>query len=226
MNQAAESIAKKPRTSNFKDITGQVFGKLTVLQFAGVQKEQSRWLCQCECGSLKIYRGDLIRCGRSKSCGCVGISQLAEMATKHGHASDSATSSEYKSWEAMRGRCLNPRHKKFSYYGGRGIKVCDRWDDFQKFLDDMGPKPSPKHSIDRIDVNGDYEPENCRWADKKTQENNRRNNRKVCFRGQLLTAAEIAGMTGINYNTLRKRIKLGYSEERLAEPPKNTKKTL
>lgn len=155
-----------------KDLTGQRFGKLVALSFVRHKTKgsnnQSQWLCRCDCGKEKpIFRGALIN-GKSTSCGC-------NTRTANGDASRGSIAPEYSTWLGMRKRCTDSKSKAWPHYGGRGIKVCERWEnDYQKFLSDVGRRPTPKHSIDRIDVNGNYEPGNVRWATREQQIGNRR----------------------------------------------------
>src|SRR6267142_1983449 len=167
-------------------MTGVVSGRLTVRSSAEKNKwGQCRWLCDCTCGNTKIINGYAIRAGTTLSCGCYGIEQRRKHHfVKHGHArvrvgagTTSWASSEYSAWTLMRDRCVRKKNKRYHDYGGRGISVCERWQGdsgFQNFLADMGYKPSKKHSLDRIDVNGNYEPSNCRWATPEEQVGNRR----------------------------------------------------
>lgn len=131
--------------------------------------------------------------------------------TKHGMSG----TSEHNIWMTMRARCSNPKHNRYPLYGGRGIKVCDRWQDFGNFIKDMGRRPSQKHTIERIDSQGDYEPSNCRWATQKEQQNNRTNNVRYLWDGESLTLSELAERYGKSYHQLYLRInRRGWSLER------------
>jgi hypothetical protein len=155
----------------FKNINGQRFGRLTVIAQAPSTNNGVMWMCKCDCGTEKPVLGTSLRAGRTLSCGCYAKDVNAARCHKHGLA---WKTDEYGTWTAMRHRCSNSNSTNYHLYGARGIRVCDRWDDFALFLQDMGPKPSKKHSIDRIDNDGNYCPENCRWATAKQQSHNSR----------------------------------------------------
>jgi hypothetical protein len=162
------------------DLTGKTFGRLTVIRVGMRKAGKVYWLCNCECGKTKNISSINLTKGRASSCGCFRTVLLTEATTKHGHTANWKRSSEYMAWCSMKYRCNNPNNKRYADYGGRGIKVCDRWmDSFENFLSDMGTKPSKAHSLDRINNNGDYTPFNCRWATAVEQNRNKRVDRRI-----------------------------------------------
>ena len=183
-------IEKTKKENADKKLLGKTFGKLTVLSLSDLKKSKLRyWNCQCECGNTCVIRGASLESGLTKSCGCICASDsfasaISERVTKHGGSRNNKDrkrerSKEYNSWRGMRDRCLNPNHSSFKRYGSKGISICIEWDDFSVFLKDMGkmPEDGNKYSIDRIDSNKGYYPENCRWATPKTQAVNRKTTR-------------------------------------------------
>jgi hypothetical protein len=194
------------------DRTGHVFGRWTALSRVSGQR---KWLCRCECGTVKTVATSHLRQGKSRSCGCLEKELTSARAKTHGM---SATV-EHRTWMSMRDRCRNPKAAHYDCYGGRGITVCERWiNSFGNFYEDMGPRPSSRHSIDRIDVNGHYEPGNCRWATIAEQRRNTRTNTIVQYLGRDMCIAEAAELSGISQCTLSMRIRRGWDSSRLFAP--------
>lgn len=164
---------------NTADLTGQRFFRLVAIRFDGYNDHGQRsWLCRCDCGGEIRTLVQRLRSGATKSCGCwcreVAAANAYLRSFKHGNSSRSERSPEYISWAAMHARCRYPSVRGYELYGGRGIRVCERWSDFELFLADMGTRPSHEYSIDRIDPDGNYEPSNCRWASPVEQRHNQR----------------------------------------------------
>lgn len=202
------------------DLTGKKFGRWIVLGYAGRDgHDKHSWACECACGVCGHVEDSALKVGNSKSCGCAqreAASAAGEATRTHGM---SKSAPEYYVWCSMKQRCLNPNVINWPDYGGRGITVCDRWrDSFEAFFADMGPRPSPQHSIDRIDPNGNYEPKNVRWADPKTQAQNKRCALEIMIDGASIPLADAASNAGLKYSTVRARMKKGWPAERLLEP--------
>lgn len=192
---------------------GRTFGRLVVTACHEPRGGGRRWECVCECGaSFLASEGRLLR-GEAKSCGCAKLPGIGGGKKKHGHApGGKAPSREYMTWRSMIARCTKPSDAAFYLYGGRGITVAPEWMNFERFVSDMGLKPDG-YSLERIDNNVGYSKENCRWATQLEQAQNRRTSLPVLFRGEMLTAAEIARRVGLHPNTVRQRLQRGVPVE-------------
>jgi hypothetical protein len=204
----------KIRSRAMKDQVGRRFGRLVVV--ALVEQDASKennhlWMFKCDCGNEKQARIKSVRSGKTSSCGCVFAEMMAARNTKHGLSSSSAT---YRSWKDMRQRCMNESGGDWANYGGRGIAVCKEWDDFLVFLSDMGERPQGM-TLDRIDVNGNYSRQNCRWATPKTQANNKTSNKVLTLNGKTRTLQQWADETGIKRETIAARARAGMVDDKI-----------
>lgn len=190
------------------DLTGQEFGRLTVVKYVG----NGRWLCRCDCGSIKIILGRSLRGGQTKSCGCLQKEKLIKVCTKHGKHN----SRLYSIMENMKRRCYSVNDKRYKNYGGRGIKICDEWkNDFMNFYNwAMNNGYKDDLTIDRIDVNGNYEPSNCRWVTIKEQARNTTANKFITYNGLTFCVAEWAEKTGLSQRCINGRLYRGWDIER------------
>jgi hypothetical protein len=212
-----------PIPPKVQNLTGKKFNRWTVLSFSRRVGKRYYWICRCECGTVKEVRSDGLISGTRKSCGCLQREWTKKMASKHlkkhGMATSDNQAPEYNIWKSMKQRCQNPRNAAYSGYGGRGIKVCARWSNsFEAFYLDMGARPSSEYTLDRIDNDGDYTPQNCRWATRTQQANNRRSNRKITFRGETHTVAEWARKLGIRQGSLLAHLDKWSVERALTDP--------
>ena len=194
--------------NRLKDMTGQRFGLLTVLEYAYTKNKHAYWQVKCDCGTIKAVGGSELRRRTIKSCGCnrgkevIGLPQSVKI------------NRTYHIWHQMKQRCFNPKTPRYSSYGGRGVTICKRWLKYENFLADMGEAPTNK-SIDRIRNNGNYKPDNCQWATSKQQQNNTRSNFNIEYQGITKTLTEWAKHLNINKATLSKRIhRSGWSIEK------------
>lgn len=168
------------------------------------------WLCRCACRTEKWMRSSLLISGASQSCGCLQKELASARMSVHGRSKEP----EYASWSSMKKRCDSTSHSRYDLYGERGITYCQRWASYDSFLADMGRKPSMKHSLDRIDTNGNYEPSNCRWATDEMQANNKRSNHTVKFNGEAMSLKKYCRLNNLKYGTRVSRInKYGWSLE-------------
>lgn len=198
----------------FIDLTGFEFGILKIIGFAGIENKRTyHWYCKCKCGNIvKVESGNMKR-GFTTSCGCVMIEKVRERRTTHGLASRQEGIETYRTWRSMIERCTNKKVASYQDYGGRGISVCSRWMNLENFLEDMGRKPNGL-TLDRIDNNGNYCPENCRWTTQVQQCNNKRNNVNLTYCGKTQTISQWSRDAGINVHTLGSRIRAGWSTEK------------
>lgn len=188
------------------DLTGQRFGRLTVIEFAGhvaAGRERKRtWLCRCDCGaSIQVIAGSL-RTSNTISCGCVHKEIVGARFRTHGASNGQDGTRTYSAWLAMKARCTYPQHIGWADYGGRGITVCDRWaSSYEAFLADMGPCP-PGHTTDRENCNGNYEPGNCRWLPGHLQARNTRKTVRVVYNGEAIPLISACEATGLRYGSI------------------------
>lgn len=199
-----------------KDLTGQKFGKLTVIERAENQGKYTCWLCKCECGTLITVRSTNLLTGNTKSCGCYKKDKAIIDHTIHNLSNHRI----YKIWENMKSRCYRKTTINYERYGGRGIKVCNEWQQFEPF-NDWAIKNGYKEdlTLDRIDVNGNYEPDNCRWLSVKEQNRNTRTNRLITYKGETHCVSEWAEILGINAKLIYDRLRKNWTIEEVLETP-------
>lgn len=197
---------------------GTTFGRLTVIGEAEPRIDKHGWkrgvsIVRCECGTEKTVINGKLLSRWTVSCGCLSSEKSAErcrLRTTHGKTK----TNEHRIWASMNSRCRDVNSPAYKDYGGRGINVCERWQQsFEAFLEDMGPRPSNKHSIDRINNDGNYEPNNCRWATRVEQANNMRTNRLFTFYGKTMTLTQWAEISLVNRRTIMVRLKRGWTEK-------------
>jgi hypothetical protein len=199
---------------------GEVFGKWTALETA--QKTAQKVLCSCECGTVRQVSNGNLKSGLSKSCGCSTVASSKSRMTTHGKS----RTPEHVAWNNAKARCHRKTHPRYADWGGRGIEMCERWrNSFEAFLEDMGPRPGPNYSIDRIDGNKGYEPGNCRWATSQEQSENRPDwVNAITFNGETLSMTQWAKRVGISRKSLYDRIALGWPVEKALTLPKTVRK--
>ncbi len=204
------------------DMTGWRFGSLHVLEFSHSNGDHAWWRVGCDCGATRAACGHTLRRGLIRSCG-PGCPYYPRRV--HGHTVSRQETAEYRAWRCMKRRCSEPKRENYPWYGGAGISVCPQWlNSFETFLADVGPRPSPRHSIDRIDNAGNYEPGNVRWATKREQNLNRRMTVNISFGGVTRSRVEWAELIGLPYNTLRNRQMHGWPLEKALTTPARKKK--
>ena len=204
-------------------LSGDRFGRLTAIRRdesaqdalkASGKRPRVMWLCICDCGNEHTVESSCLTTGKTKSCGCLQKEARGSGSITHGMTG----TKEYMTWKAINNRCTNKNLKFYKNYGGRGIKVCDRWGSFENFYADMGDSPTPSHSIERIDVNGNYEPINCKWATQIEQANNKNRNKYIEHDGLRLTYSQWGRKIGMKPHTIRRRIEYGYSPKDALNP--------
>jgi len=198
---------------------GQRFGRLTVLQAGPSSHSGRRWICQCDCGKSSIPFGFALKDGSTSSCGCLNKELMDARRFRHGAARGRGPT--YRAWEAMRGRCKDPKHTSFKNYGALGVGVCSRWDDFTLFLEDLGEKPGSQYTLGRKNNDLGYEPGNCAWETRIEQNNNTSRNHFLEFAGKRQTVAQWARELGVVARLLHKRIQMGWSTHRVLTEPRN-----
>lgn len=198
---------KGARPSNFKDMTGQRCGMLTVMSLAPSKDNLACWNCACDCGNEVVLRGDVLRRGQH-SCGCTNLGRRTH---------NMSETRVYRIWRGMISRCENKNIPHYAYYGARGITVCERWHRFENFLSDMGDAPEG-HSIERRDNDGNYESENCYWLPMSKQAQNRRGNTYVEIDGETVCVAEAARRLGVKHGTIRYRLQKAFYKKDLRAP--------
>lgn len=198
-----------------KDLSGQRFGRLLVIERVGTRHSQALWGCRCDCGNTAHVLRAMLCNGRTRSCGCLRKELNSQRARTHGWS----RSPTYNIWRTMLARCENPKSKDYFRYGGRGIVVCERWHTFANFLADMGERPE-RLTLERRDNDGPYHPENCEWADWKTQSKNKSGVATLRFAGKSLTIPEWSIDLGVSVTALRHRLVSGLPLERVLTPIK------
>jgi len=192
------------------DIVGVRFGRLTVTSADCIKGGKWHWNCRCDCGRDTVAEGFALKNGNTRSCGCLRSETATRLATKHGLAKHPL----YQMWKGMKARCYNHRHSTYGNYGGRGIGVCRRWrESFAAFLTDVGERPTPLHTLDRIDGNRGYCPSNCRWANRREQGRNRDTTTWLEYNGERMTQSEAAKKYVIGRYTITRRKRLGWTDD-------------
>jgi hypothetical protein len=207
------------------DYTGHVFGRLTVIEplHAKNNRYSDVWICECSCkeenkNTVRVLIASL-KNGHTRSCGCLHREAVKAANTKHGMRH----SPEYKVWEGMKARCYNPNNKHYSDYGGRGITVCEEWQEFAAFYRDMGSRPTSRHTLERNDNDGPYCKSNCKWATRKEQARNKRNNVYYEYKGERKLLGDWCRELNLKFETISTRLRAGWSfADAISTPPQST----
>jgi hypothetical protein len=205
-----------------EDLQGRVYGRLTVIGPGVRVKNRAHWLCRCECGVESYKRAETLKNGQTRSCGCLRVETTTKNKTTHGMARvGDRRSPEYKVWASMKNRCADPKSQRWASYGGRGIRVCDRWlHSFENFYADMGARPSARHQIDRKDNDGPYSPDNCHWVTPLANANNKARSRLIEFGGRSMSMSQWAREVGLDSHALAYRLdRAGWSVEKSLTTP-------
>jgi hypothetical protein len=208
------------------DLTGKTFAKLTVVGHVKKVGTHQYWKCICECGEIKDIQGNSLKSGKTTSCGCYQKSIARDLISRNRPKKRDTDKGFNSRWRDMIRRCYDEKVKSFPAYGGRGIRVCDRWKDFKSFENDMyssyvthrGIHGTFNTTIERINVNGNYEPENCRWATRKEQNNNQQSTIRVTISGVVKTLNELSSEIGISKNGIKYRLNCGLSDDEILKP--------
>ena len=198
-NPPRSVVLKAEKQSQTKAQPGTIWGRLEVLSIINNRNVIAR----CECGETKAYRGYNLTSGNPNSCGCFHLQRV----THHGATTNNRRTPEWTAWENIRRRCLDPNHPNYKWYGARGVTLTPAWMDFSNFLSDVGPRPGPEYSIDRIDNNGNYTPGNVQWSTHKQQQNNKSSNRYYTYKGLTLNIAAWSELAGVTYQRIYQRLK-------------------
>lgn len=202
------------------NLIGQRFGRLVVLsQSRQMYGDRTAWECLCDCGEKTVVCGSSLKRGFTKSCGCLQKELLSKKQTTHGYFKERNPMPEVKTWCSMKSRCYNPSNPSYPHYGGAGVVVCKRWlHSICNFIKDMGKRPSNEHSLDRINVYGNYEPSNCRWATIKEQNRNKKTNIWLELNGKKMLLVDWAKKLGISQATIHSRYYRGCSDVECLNP--------
>ena len=217
--------------TRYQDISGRRYGRLVaVRQVSSDGERPTVWLFRCDCGAEKELASTNVIQGSTRSCGCLRREVSGETQLRHGTARRGKKTSEYATWHNIRSRCYSPKNRSYADYGGRGIRVCDRWlngdgklSGYECFLADMKEKPTPRHTVERIDNDGPYSPDNCVWGIRRAQSRNKRTTIRVVFRGRDVALIDLCDELGLRYRRVADRMRKGWPlESALFLPPRQT----
>lgn len=211
------------------NLTGRKFGRLSVVKKSRFyNRKGTMWECICDCGVEIITITDRLTTGHTQSCGCLHNERKTNAAIRHGHTRKGHIHQDYHIWIGMKTRCLNKNSRLYKNYGGRGIKICERWLEsngigFINFIADMGPRPSLSYSLERVNNNGGYNPGNCKWATNSEQANNKRTNKRIIYGGESFTVAQFSRKVNLIPSNVARSLRLGYSPEEIVKRSRGRK---